>query len=768
MALRIEGPGDVRGIDATGFAPSGSGAHAPTWGVSNPAAVAMAGLQKEMERFADSYDDVQAGDFVMQQKKKLDDLYDNPDTGLFATRKGDAAKGMYQESKDTFNTIWDEDAKKQLSERQRRLVSKPLHAMFLDYSHRIGSHETTQLMNAQVEKTQNVVSDAKNLIASGRATKDDMIMADAFIGISVGALAKMQGWDTATATRKKSELMGEAVLDGAAAMAANDPTLALGFLKFMSENYPGGIPEDKYQAALKALDDKAQARHLENIEGMLQTGNTEGAQQYFRTVGSASLPMGLRNKNPGNVKANDGNYNVYASDHDGLVAMGGRLLRYQNAPERGWQAKTIRGVASIYAPKSENDTDGYVSFIAKDTGLDPDAPIDFSKNPDAMVKVMRAMVKMENGKGAVYSDTEFLQASKDAIAGVKPKAVGTVPAKGGTTGYNHFGTGLLDPQSVARAQELFAQHDKKVTAIQDDAYGRGLAQDALRGGKDPQKIFDHLGQEFPSDLKRRDRIWSAFQSEMVNAKQADEAKRTVEGLKLVADARILAQQNGLTIENVNDFLRNNVGEDNKDYSLIRKILRSSLVRQKVLPPQVDITNPVAKVDARAAINSGVPFDEVFLKYGAQINETDMASLQAYSESEEKKAANRKATAFFNEMILKSGLNVNGSGANEEDKLYLAQKKAEFDDMVANNEFKSRDDQKAWIYSTLAKRTKPGMIWDSSYTPREAQGRTGAYVPVPDFERSEIKRAMENANPPIPATEENIQAAYSHRLNTRGY
>ena len=169
-----------------------------------------------------------------------------------------------------------------------------------------------------------------------------------------------------------------------------------------------------------------------------------------------------------------------------------------------------------------------------------------------------------------------------------------------------------------------------------------------------------------------------------------------------------------------------------------------------------------------AATLSMSYDSVEMQYGPRLSNHDLDDLQTFAGSKELQKANRKATAFWDEMVMQSGLNVNGENANQDDKLFLAQKKAEFEDMVANNEFKSRDDQKAWIYNALAKRTKPGMIWDSHYTPREAQGKTGAYVPVPDFERSEIKRAMENANPPIPATEENIQAAYNHRLNTRGY
>lgn len=775
MALSTKGlvaPDSVGSLDASRVAPGG-GAAAPMWEVGDPAAVAMAGLQKSAERFADTYDDVQVGDFVMRQKKKLDDLYDNPDTGLFATRKGDAAKGMYQESKDTFKAIWDEDAKQQLSDRQRKLASKPLQAMFMDYAHRIGSHETTQLMNAQMNKVQNTVYDAKNLVASGRATMDDMTAADAIVGISVDSLAKMQGWDAATAARKKSELMGEAVVDGAMAMAAKDPTQALGFLKSMSAKYPGGIPEDKYQAALKTLDDKAQAKHLERIEGYLQSGDVPGARSYYESVkggtGGSTSDNNLAANNFGNIKNASGGYNAYATRKDGLMAIGERVLRYNNAPERGWHAQTLFDMVNIYAPKGDgkNNPEEYAAFLGRKLGVDPNAKIDF-RDPKILAGLIQYMPDMEHGAGKVnVSQTEATEAAQALLGGGKPKVSAAATADNPLVlGDSRFGTGMLDAHHSVLAQTLFDSHDKKVTAIQDDAYGRGLAQDVLRGDKNPQKIYEQLGQEFGGDLKRRDRVLNAFQSEMTNVKQMREAADMTKGLQLIADAKGLAQQDGLTIETVNDFLRNKVGEDSKDYPLIKKILRSSLARQNVLPPQADITNPVAKVNARADINNEVPFDQVYKNYGAQISETDMASIQAYSEDKEAKAANRKATAFFNEMVLKSGLNVNGQHANEDDKLFVANIKAEYDDMVSNHEFKSRDDQKTWIFHKLAKGQKDRWYWNSTYTPRERLGRTDVYVKVPDFLRPDIERMLRSEDKPV--TEEAVQQAYNDYMIRRGW
>ena len=179
----------------------------------------------------------------------------------------------------------------------------------------------------------------------------------------------------------------------------------------------------------------------------------------------------------------------------------------------------------------------------------------------------------------------------------------------------------------------------------------------------------------------------------------------------------------------------------------------------------EVTDPSAKTAARAAINNGMSYDSVEMQYGAKLSSSDLDDLQTFAGSKELQKANRKAAAFFDEMVMQSGLNIHGENANQDDKLYLAQKKAEFEDMVSNNEFKSRDDQKAWIYNALAKRTKPGMIWDSHYTPREAQGKTGLILPVPDYERASITRVLAAKGYPI--TEDTIQAMYTEKQKQRG-
>ncbi len=419
MTLRIEGPGNIRAVDATGFAPSGggSGAHAPTWGVSNPVAVAMSGLQKASERFADIYDDVQVNDYLMKKAKEMDERYNNPETGLFATRKRGAAQGLYHEEKDYFSKMWDEDAPKYLSERQLRMASKPFGALFRNQARLVASHETSELMSHQVDMAENSIFAAQNLVASGNLTEDKLGVAMNSINIATQNLGRMQGWDAETTERKKQEAWGKAVLKGAVALAATNPMAALGFLK---ENQ-SSIPAEEFAGVLAAVDGKAQDRIVEDIKAKALSGDMKGARELMSTnsfVGSA--PRGIRNNNPGNivrtngdwegeVAGQDGKFKTFATPEHGIAAIGRNLLSYAS---KG--LNTISSIGNRWAPPSENNTSQYVSGVSQDLGVSPDAKLDM-KDPVVLAALTRAIIRQENGQ-VPYSE-EQVQAGVDAALG---------------------------------------------------------------------------------------------------------------------------------------------------------------------------------------------------------------------------------------------------------------------------------------------------------------------------------------------------------------
>lgn len=464
MALSTKGlvaPDSVSSLDVSRIAPS-SGTAAPMWEVGDPAAVAMAGLQKSAERFADTYDDVQVGDFIMRQKKKLDDLYDNPDTGLFATRKGDAAKGMYQESKDTFKAIWDEDAKQQLSERQRQLASKPLQAMFMDYAHRIGSHETTQLMNAQIERAENTISTARDLVAAGKVDMETLGSALANIEIATAAQGKMLGWDADTVARKQKEAFGSAIVKGSAAIAATNPTMAIGVLN----KYRGFISDADYQASLAVLDEKAREFKKQHYLELVASGQKEEAESFLRN----NAPQGMSFSgntiaeifhNPLNLKqagANSGtraDYRQFDDDAEGFRAAAAQLRLYQNRDG----LTTPRQFIGKWAPAYENDLTTYCQTVAKATGLDLDRPLDLN-DPQNVALLMKGMAIAESPLGKKYSAVDiagFLQGKPSpkisAQTGIEQEPAGYKP-----------GTGMLKPSEVMtllkHGREMFGRQQE--------------------------------------------------------------------------------------------------------------------------------------------------------------------------------------------------------------------------------------------------------------------------------------------------------------------
>ena len=524
----------------------------------------------------------------------------------------------------------------------------------------------------------------------------------------------------------------------------------------------------KYEAAINAkgreFDERAQKTQIEAVKSLVMSGDMQGAQDYMNNLGMA--PRGIRNNNPGNivrtsgawegeVAGHDGKFKTFATPEQGIAAVSRNLLSYDS---KG--LNTVSGIINRWAPPSENNTSQYVSIVSKALGVSPDAKLDM-KDPAVLTSLTRAIIQHENGQ-MPYSN-EQMQAGVDAALGKRKLSTPAEDTAKPALVASEPGSGNLTPYSQSVLMDWIDKFDKKRAEAHDDAYGRTLAQDVLNGKADAEDVQAQLREDMPPD--RAEKVWSGFQSEMTNTKEAREANANVEGLQAIAKAKALAKNPDLDFKGVNSFLAD-VGEDNKGFARSKKILQQALVQQNKMTMPREVTDPGAKTAARTAIRNGMSFDSAEMQYGDRLSSSDLDDLHTFAGDKELQKANRKATAFWDEMVLKSGLNVNGRGANEEDKLYLAQKKAEFEDMVANNEFKSRDDQKAWIYGTLAKRTKPGMIWDSTYTPREAQGRAGLTLPMPDYLRESIKRALakENTQP----TEENIQAMYRRSLETRGF
>jgi hypothetical protein len=127
---------------------------------------------------------------------------------------------------------------------------------------------------------------------------------------------------------------------------------------------------------------------------------------------------GLRNKNPGNLRANqfrgslgvdkDG-YGIFDTMANGVRGSARQLKLYVS---RG--TATPEQIISTWAPSNENDTALYIANFVKWTGLPARGPVTW--NEDNYLKALRAIFRKELGAvaAATISDAMILQGIREA------------------------------------------------------------------------------------------------------------------------------------------------------------------------------------------------------------------------------------------------------------------------------------------------------------------------------------------------------------------
>lgn len=118
------------------------------------------------------------------------------------------------------------------------------------------------------------------------------------------------------------------------------------------------------------------------------------------------VPRGIRNNNPLNIRigntwlgerhpaeCDDPCFEQFTSMIYGLRAAFCILRRYI----RHYHRNTIRLIVTSWAPASENDTERYIDFVAKQVGISPDEKIDYSDKA-TMCAIVQAMAQMECGE----------------------------------------------------------------------------------------------------------------------------------------------------------------------------------------------------------------------------------------------------------------------------------------------------------------------------------------------------------------------------------
>ncbi len=161
---------------------------------------------------------------------------------------------------------------------------------------------------------------------------------------------------------------------------------------------------------VRKVEDRPNPRTISDQGGTISLGHPsdEEAAAAVRAANPDTTPdqeestiTSVSHNNPGNIR-NDGNddwQGALDTDREFVqfdeLKMGVRAsVKVLQSYKNKHNVDTIEKLIGRWAPESENDTDGYIDFVAKKSGIKRDTVIDLS-NPDVLRKVLPAMYKFE-------------------------------------------------------------------------------------------------------------------------------------------------------------------------------------------------------------------------------------------------------------------------------------------------------------------------------------------------------------------------------------
>lgn len=136
------------------------------------------------------------------------------------------------------------------------------------------------------------------------------------------------------------------------------------------------------------------------------TGFAKDLNQGFAGGGAPGTPSSKSVNNPGNLRppGSSSGFMSYSTEADGYKAMAKQLSLYANRDK----LDTVTGMVSKWAPPSENDTQSYISDVAKRSGLGATDKIDMN-NQDQVSRLIAAMAHHENSKNNITPDQVRVQ-----------------------------------------------------------------------------------------------------------------------------------------------------------------------------------------------------------------------------------------------------------------------------------------------------------------------------------------------------------------------
>ena len=117
-------------------------------------------------------------------------------------------------------------------------------------------------------------------------------------------------------------------------------------------------------------------------------------------TGNKKLPRGYRNNNPLNIRKTDTRWQGQKEGNDkafctfeNLVYGWRAALKILMISYRKRGLKTIAEIIKHWAPDNENDTEAYMQYVVKQTGIPPNQKLKMADYQN----VVKAMARFENG-----------------------------------------------------------------------------------------------------------------------------------------------------------------------------------------------------------------------------------------------------------------------------------------------------------------------------------------------------------------------------------
>lgn len=234
--------------------------------------------------------------------------------------------------------------------------------------------------------------------------------------------------------------------------------------------------------ALHQQDAAAREREVK-VSGAIDTlpGMTPqpSAAPAISPIAGALSPRGIRNNNPLNIEAGQ-----FTQSQPGFAGSDGRFAQFQ-APDQGLAAadnllqvyakkhgiNTVSGVVNRWAPPSDNNPTGaYAATVAKEVGVDPNAPLNMA-DPSIRQKIIGAMAKFENGQPLQTPQARGPALTQQQVAEIKTLWTDPATRPLAMQKYQQYSTPKEQWRDLTQAERDAAQVPKGVPAQMNTVSG---------------------------------------------------------------------------------------------------------------------------------------------------------------------------------------------------------------------------------------------------------------------------------------------------------